>query len=217
MSLIQFPLPRREPLAYDHTAAEKAEVSSPPPQPPAAAEPTAKPISPVVLAGMVRFADFVLILLAGLTVHAYWISSVDGWDNVHLAALFAVPTVAVFFFQTLDIYNVPAFRSHVHQLARIAGAWTLVLLVVLALSFFAKHQNMYSRVWIGGWYASGMIVLFVWRIALAALVCRWADQGRLIRRVVIVGGGPPGEALVKAFGLSVQQIRKIIRRLEGRV
>lgn len=184
--------PDTKPYPEPNTAARDA---NPNPDPSAAAEPDAKPISPVVLADIVRIIDFLLILGAGLAVHAFWI---DGWNSVYIATLVVVPGVAVAFFQMLDIYNVPAFRSHVHQLARIAGAWTLVLLVVLALSF-AKHQNLLSRVWISGWYVGGLVVLFAWRFALGVLVRRWAVQGRLIRRVVIVGGGELGEALINAI------------------
>ncbi|MEZ5785518.1 MAG: undecaprenyl-phosphate glucose phosphotransferase [Xanthobacteraceae bacterium] len=198
MSLTNFPLLDRQPLAYEHRPAEKAHAPGPPPQQ-AATEQEAKAISPVVLVGTVRIVEFVLILLVGVAVHAFWVYPTDGWTNLHLAAELAVPSAALVFFQAIDIYNVAAFRTHVHQLARLTAAWTLVFLVALALSFFAKHQNMYSRAWIGGWYAGGLIVLFAWRIALGALVRHWADAGRLIRQAVIVGGGPPGEALVHAI------------------
>jgi exopolysaccharide biosynthesis polyprenyl glycosylphosphotransferase len=204
MSLIQFPVRDRQPPTYEHGAAEQAHGPSPPPRPIAAAEPEAAPISPVVLTGMVRVIDFVMILLVGVAVHAFWVSPIAGWNSVDLLAELAVPSVAVVFFQTLGIYSVAAFRSHVHQLARVAGAWTLVFLTILALSFFAKHQNIYSRVWIGGWYVGGIIVLFAWRFVLAAIVRRWAVQGRLIRRAVIVGGGPAGEALVNAINAEAQ-------------
>jgi len=199
MAVINSPLLDKRPLAFEQTPrAQKAHAPDPPPQP-AIAEPAGKPISPVVLIGMVRIIDFVMIFLIGVAIHAYWVYPIDGFTGIHLAAELVIPSAALLFFQALGIYNVAAFRSHVHQLARIAGAWTLVFLVVLALSFFAKHQNLYSRVWISGWYVGGMLFLFAWRIVLATLVRHWADEGRLIRRVVIVGGGPSGEALVRAI------------------
>lgn len=208
MSLTNFPLLDRQPLAYEREPTGADHVPGPPPHP-VVGGPDAKPISPVVLVGTVRIVDFVVILLVGIVVHALWFHSIDGWTSIHFAAALAVPGAALIFFQALDIYNLAAFRTPVYQLTRLATAWSLVFLVLLALSFFAKHQNIYSRAWIGGWYAGGLLALCVWRLALTALVRRWADTGRLIRRAVIVGGGPPGEALVHAIGTAAHSDLRI--------
>lgn len=162
-------------------------------------EPVAKAVSPVVIAGVVWVVEFVLIILTGALVHAIWIYPVDGLETMYVVIEFAVATAAIVAFQIFDVYNVPAFRSHVYQLGRIGLAWTLVFLLALAMSFFAKYENTFSRAWTAGWYVAGLVALFSFRIALGALVRHWADQGRLIRRVVIVGGGREGEALVRAI------------------
>ena len=102
-------------------------------------------------------------------------------------------------FQGFEIYSIAAFRSHIHQLTRLAVAWTLVFLVAFAISFFGKFDGMFSRVWVASWYITGLACLLVGRLALTALVRRWARDGRLVRRVVIVGGGREGESLMRAL------------------
>lgn len=164
-----------------------------------AAEPVADAISPSVLRGVVRFVEFLLILLTGVLVYSVWVYPVEGIAKIYLVALPAITCAAVAAFQLVGIYTVEAFRTHIYQLGRMGAAWGLVFLLSLALTFFAKQQDFLSRVWIGTWFAGGFGVLFVWRIMLAALVRHWADAGRLVRRVVIVGGGAPAEALVKAI------------------
>jgi Undecaprenyl-phosphate glucose phosphotransferase len=164
-----------------------------------AAEPVADAISPRVLIGVVRFVEFVLILSIGAAVYASWVYPVEGLDGTYAVVELAVACAAIIAFRAFDIYTVSAFRTHVHQLSRLGLAWTLVFLLALAVSFFMRNENAFSRVWIAGWYGGGLVALFAWRIGLTALVRRWADAGRLIRRVVIVGGGQAGEQLVRAI------------------
>jgi Undecaprenyl-phosphate glucose phosphotransferase len=87
----------------------------------------------------------------------------------------------------------------VQQLSRITLVWSLVFLLALSVSFFAKLDVMYSRVWAGVWYGGGLMMLFAGRLVVSTLVRHWTRQGRLIRRTVIVGGGPSGEALVESL------------------
>ena len=44
----------------------------------------------------------------------------------------------MFAFQTADIYQVQAFRGHEKQYMRLASAWSVVFLIVIGASFFAK-------------------------------------------------------------------------------
>jgi FlaA1/EpsC-like NDP-sugar epimerase len=44
--------------------------------------------------------------------------------------------------------------------------------------------------------------LFAERLTFSVLAKRWAEEGRLNRRAVIVGGGPETEALIKALEAS---------------
>ena len=115
------------------------------------------------------------------------------------SAIILVSAAAVLAFQGFEIYSITAFRSHIHQLTRLAVAWTLVFLVAFAISFFGKFDGVYSRVWVASWYITGLACLLIGRLALTALVRQWAREGRLVRRVVIVGGGPEGESLIRAL------------------
>ncbi len=164
-----------------------------------AAEPVAQAISPVVLVGAVRAIEFVLIAAIGAAVFALYVYPVEGFDARYVWIDFAIAATAIVAFQAFEIYTTTAFRTHVHQLSRLAVAWTTVFLVALALAFFAKFENTLSRTWAAGWYISGLVVLLAGRMVLTALVRRWARTGRLVRRVIIVGGGREGEALVRAL------------------
>ena len=100
-------------------------------------------------------------------------------------------------FQTADIYQVQAFRGHEKQYMRLASAWSVVFLIVIGASFFAKAGDMFSRVWLGTFYVSGLAALVLSRNMLFYLVRKWTREGRLTRRTVIVGGGELGARVIE--------------------
>ncbi len=114
-------------------------------------------------------------------------------------AIVAIAALAMLAFQAADIYQVQAFRGYEKQYFRLASAWSVVFLIVIGVSFFAKAGDQFSRVWLGSFYVVGLIVLIVFRRALFLMVRRWTREGRLDRRTVIVGGGEPGAALINAL------------------
>jgi Undecaprenyl-phosphate glucose phosphotransferase len=164
-----------------------------------AAEPVARAISPVVLVGVVRAIEFLLVALSGAAVYGLYVYPFEGIEWRYVYVDLAVSVAAVVAFQAFEIYGTTAFRTHVHQLSRLAVAWTIVFLMALALAFFIKFETTLSRTWAASWYLIGLFVLLTDRLVLTTLVRRWARNGRLVRRVIIVGGGREGEALVRAL------------------
>jgi Undecaprenyl-phosphate glucose phosphotransferase len=164
-----------------------------------AAEPVSLAISPVVLGGIVRAIELALITAIGAAVYAYTTYRAEGLDWRYGLAALTISIAAVMTFQAFDLYTTAAFRTQVYQLSRLSAAWTIVFLCALALAFFIKFDNTFSRAWAGGWYAAGLVALFCDRLILTSMVRRWARAGRLVRRVIIVGGGREGESLVKAL------------------
>jgi len=162
-----------------------------------AAAPTAAPLSPIVLAGTVRLAEFALILLVGLTAYCLYLLPDEGFQLRYVGATFAIALLSILAFQVADIYQVQAFRGHEKQYMRLASAWSVVFLLVIGASFFAKAGEMFSRVWLGSFYVSGLVALIVSRKLLFYAVRKWTHEGRLTRRTVIVGGGEAGAHVIE--------------------
>ncbi len=165
----------------------------------AAAEQLPSPYSPIVLAGAVRIAEFALIALIGLAIQLIYVVPADGFEWHYVGAILGIAVLAMLAFQAADIYQVQAFRGHEKQYFRLASAWSVVFLIVIGVSFFAKAGDQFSRVWLGSFYVVGLLALLMERRALFLLVRRWTRQGRLTRRTAIVGGGEKGEALISAL------------------
>jgi Undecaprenyl-phosphate glucose phosphotransferase len=154
-------------------------------------------ISPIVLAGFVRMAEFALIVGVGFLIHVLYLLPSEGFGWRYAIATGAIALLSIFAFQAADIYQVQAFRGYEKQYMRLASAWSLVFLVVIGVSFFAKLGEQFSRVWLGSFYVGGLITLIIFRRALFLLVRRWTQDGYLTLRTAIVGGGDAGAAVIK--------------------
>jgi Undecaprenyl-phosphate glucose phosphotransferase len=155
------------------------------------------PISPIVLAGFVRMGEFALIILVGMALYAVYVSQFESLFWRYLIASSVIAVLSTLAFQIADIYQVQAFRGLEKQYMRMASAWSVVFLIVIGASFFAKAGEMYSRVWLGSYFMVGLVVLVASRKTLYYAVRKWTREGRLTRRTVIVGGGDPGERVIE--------------------
>ena len=177
--------------------------------------------SPIVLAGVVRLIEFALILGAGSLIHALYLLSSEGFSWQYATATCAIAALSIIAFQAADIYQVQAFRGYEKQYMRLASAWSLVFLLAIGISFFAKVGEQFSRVWLGSFYVAGLLVLVMFRRALFSLVRHWTNEGYLTLRTVIVGGGEAGASVIKELkcqkNLGIEIIGLFDDRTEERI
>ena len=169
----------------------------------AALDVTAEPImpaySPIVLAGTVRLIEFALTVLVGSAIYGAYVVPVEGFEWHYVAGILLIALMSMLALQVADVYQVQAFRGHEKQYMRLASAWSVVFLIAISMSFFAKAGDEFSRVWLGSFYVVGLATLIAFRRALFLLVRRWTKQGRLDRRTVVVGADERGESLINAI------------------
>ena len=159
--------------------------------------------SSVVLAGVVRMLEAVLLVITGFLVHALYVAPAFGYSAPYFIAIPLMSVLTVVMFQALQINHVNAFRQPLAHIFRIAGGWSLIILTALAIVFFARQEIMFSRVWLASWFFLGLGALFVERGLVGLFVQRMTRAGRLDRRTAIVGGGEAGESLLRE--LSAQE------------
>ena len=114
----------------------------------AAGQPAAKPYSPIVVAGMVRLIEFALVVLVGSAVYVWYVVPRDGFDWLYVFAIGSIAALATLAFQIADIYQVQAFRGHEKQYFRLMAAWSVVFLIAIGATFFAKAGDQFSRVYV---------------------------------------------------------------------
>src|ERR1700712_5202961 len=155
--------------------------------------------SPIVIAGAVRVADFVILSLVGIAIYFGYVARLSGFNWQYIAAILAMAAAAVMCFQAADIYEVQVFRGQLKQMTRMISSWAFVFLLFIGASFFAKLGGEISRLWLSAFFFVGLAALIGERLFLRALVRGWAREGRLDRRTIIVGSDQNGEKLVEAL------------------
>ena len=155
--------------------------------------------SPILIAGGVRVADFVVLSLLGILLYFGYVVPISGFHWEYLAAIFAMTVTAVICFQAADIYEIQVFRGQLRQMTRMISSWAFVFLLFIGASFFAKLGGEVSRLWLSMFFFAGLAALIAERLFLRTLVRGWARQGRLDRRTIIVGSDRTGEKLVEAL------------------
>ena len=120
--------------------------------------------SPIVLAGTVRLIEAALVIagrLCGLCLRMWCRRYGFAW--YYVAAIVGIALLAMLAFQAADIYQVQAFRGHEKQYMRLASAWSVVFLIAIGVSFFAKAGDQFSRAWLGAFYVLGLFTLIAFR------------------------------------------------------
>jgi Undecaprenyl-phosphate glucose phosphotransferase len=155
--------------------------------------------SPVVIAGIVRIADLVMLSCIGVGLYLGYVVPIAGFHWEYVAAILTMTLAAVVCFQAADIYDVQIFRGQLRQMTRMISSWAFVFLLFIGVSFLAKLGNEISRLWLSAFFFIGLAALIPARLLLRTLVRYWARQGRLHRRTVVVGADESGEQLIAAL------------------
>ncbi len=168
-----------------------------------------KAYSRIVLIGIVRMIEFLLITLTGFLVQMLHVAPAHGVQTVYIVSIPVLAAFTVVMFQVIGAYRMNALRYFAKQSLRISVAWTLVFLLALALVFFLKLDLVFSRVWLSGWFVSGLAVLLTERACLSRFINHLSKTGRLERRTVIVGGGPAADQLLEQLAHQAQSDLRI--------
>lgn len=156
-------------------------------------------VSPIVIEGAVRIADFALLVGIGLVIYLVYVARLDGFGWRYPAAITAIAAAAVICFQACGIYDVQLFRGQLRQMTRMLSGWAIVFLLFIGASFFAKLGDEVSRVWLSAFFAIGLAGLIAQRLAVRTLIRRWTREGGLDRRTIVVGADSNGEKLIEAL------------------
>lgn len=155
--------------------------------------------SPVMISGIMRIIEFMIVAVAGIAVFIMYVGpSPYSVLNYSLATL-ATATVAVFLLELTDSYQLATMRDPFSKFGRLVLVWSGAFALMSLAAFFLKVSEDYSRVWFGTWYASGLVLFIAFRLIMSRLIRRWARNGRMERRAVIVGGGKPAEDLIRSI------------------
>jgi FlaA1/EpsC-like NDP-sugar epimerase len=156
-------------------------------------------MSPVMVSGILRLGEFALLFVSGLVLYAYHIGFLGylGWQYplVIMAGSFA----AIIFFEIMDCYQLQSLMRPGVSIGRMALCWAITFALMAVTAFFMKVSADFSRLLFGTWFIAGLALLVGLRLIMARVIRRWARNGRMERRAVIVGGGKAAEVLIRSI------------------
>ena len=91
--------------------------------------------SPIVIAGAVRIADFMLLSVVGIATYVGYVVPLSGFHWEFIAAILGMAMTAVICFQAADIYQVQIFRGQLRQMTRMISSWAFVFLLFISFSW----------------------------------------------------------------------------------
>jgi Undecaprenyl-phosphate glucose phosphotransferase len=156
-------------------------------------------ISPVMVSGWLRVIEFALMVASGLAVYAFYVG-LDSYAWWYYPALvLGGSLMTVMLLELTDSYQMTTLRRPLAHLGTLLLVWAGSFALMSLAGFFLKVSADFSRVWFAGWLAAGLVLFIVMRLITARLVRRWARNGVMERRAVIVGGGGSAETLIRSI------------------
>jgi Undecaprenyl-phosphate glucose phosphotransferase len=170
----------------------------------------ARTLSPVVVSGSVRCAEFLVVTLLGFAIAHYYVEEPGVLQNAaYLFATALVGTATVAVFGLLDLYSLRTLSASLKSLPAVMLGWTTAFAALIAAIFFLKIGPDISRVWLAAWFASGAALVMTGRLVAGWAIRKAANSGRLYQRVAIYGAGPLTENLIKEFEADSNSIVRI--------
>jgi Undecaprenyl-phosphate glucose phosphotransferase len=155
-------------------------------------------MSPVMVSGALRLVEFVLILLCGIVPCLVYVGVKSPLLWHYPLIILSGSFIAVMLIEFTDGYQIPALRTPLAYAGKLVLVLSATFAALALTGFLLKISANYSRVWFGIWFLSAFAGLLVLRLMMAHLIRRWARNGVMERRAVIVGGGANAESLIRA-------------------
>ena len=156
-----------------------------------------KQISESVVCGTAAAVEMGAIAAASVLAYSLWLVKAPDvfWPDYGLVTLFGT-LVAVNLFHAFRAYNFDVLTNAAESLKRMTVAWSCVAVTLVAISFFTKSSEDYSRAWSALWFLSGWTALAAIRITVYMRSLAWVNEGRLTRDVAILGDAETSQRLV---------------------
>ncbi len=155
--------------------------------------------SPNMIIGLMRLFEFTALFAIGYAIHMLYVAPPLDELLGYCGLIAGGSALTVAFLQLCDGYQVPTLRSASRALPRLIGCWTLAFASMTLVLFLLKTGGTFSRLSFTSWYVLGAIFLVAERAFIAFSIRRWARNGTMERRAVIVGGGQPAKDLIRSL------------------
>ena len=159
-----------------------------------------RPVSIPVICGLALPLDALAILWSSALAYAMWLVGAPevSWSEYGVISVLGT-LLAINVFYLSGLYEFETITHPRLALRRLATGWIGVASFLIALSFFTRSSEDYSRAWSLIWFVTTFAHLALLRWVLHRRIARWVAQGRLYRNVAIVGPGAEAVRLLNTM------------------
>ena len=156
-------------------------------------------ISPAIVSGTVRGCELGLLVLAGFAAHRLFFEwrSVLTWQVC--VTILAVALSAMLVFELSGAYRMSALKRPLIVFPPLALKWTVILSAVWLVRYLLDVDGGSAPKAFVAWGVAGGLAIFCLRWLAARPIRRWTRDGRIERRVIVVGGGEVATQLIRAI------------------
>ena len=178
---------------------------------------SAASVSPVVMQGLVRLADYGVVTVIGLSIAVLYVNEPDvAHDPRYLAVIASTGLVTLLSFEMLGLYTLRVFTSFVSKMTRVVLGWSIAFTALVVALFLLKIGAEVSRIWLIAWFAAAAAGLLAERLLVAWTMRCLAKSGRLYQRAVIYGAGPETDRLLSQLKSDTGGIVRIVGIFDDR-
>lgn len=160
-----------------------------------------KHLSVSTIATVLGCADVLAVVVAGFA--AYFARfGLTVPDHTSTLVILYVTVVSAVVFQSMKLYEYEQIVREPVQLQRLGMALLIIAFMALALGYFTRTSDVFSRVWASAWALLAIAFLAVIRGILQVKLRQWRAKGMLTRWVAVVGAGQQGQRVVRHFAES---------------
>lgn len=155
-------------------------------------------MSPVMVSGVMRMVEFGLLWIPGLLLFSLHVGLDTHLTWQYPLVITAASLITVFGLELADCYQVPILMRPLRSVWPVLGIWGGSLALLAVAGFFLKSSTEFSRLLFGAWFITGLVLLLGLRFVASRVIRKWARNGKMERRALIVGGGKAAETLIRS-------------------
>lgn len=156
-------------------------------------------ISATVMMGVLRFADFLIVPVAGLLAYfmRYGNFHIHNYGDAGYMIFVVITLAAANVFHLARLYDFRETVNNPYQFKRVLLALLAVAFVTLIITYFTKTVFEFSRAWFSIWALNTLVLMLLARAYFKFRLSQYQANGWLTRRIALVGAGHQGQRVAR--------------------
>ncbi len=175
-------------------------------------------ISRPVVKGCIAIFDFLSLGAPAVGIYMFYVHSGTAADFLpYLAATALLAALALLLLASSGLYECNRITRPFRYMPRVISLVSISFLVLVALGFFLKLSNDFSRVWLVSWAISSITLISLSRILVPRIMRNLARKGQLTKNILVFGAGRQGADLVHRIQQSKEPWTRVIGVFDERL